>query len=152
VPREGDLTSDEPYEPSFDAEDVAEIHAAAGVRRGKPMRERIEEKPAWSQPRGHKSGTMMAPLSPAMQARFDEIKKKMDLGEELTAADNEYLIHRTAIELLESKRPSIRMGALRALQHSQLKKLVAQGLVNAATGKPAEVDPAAGLGLSSWKG
>lgn len=153
MPERGDdLTSDEPYVPlGFEPEETDMILRGTGNRSGKSTRERAEEGAKWTQPKVHSAETQLPALAPSMQARFDEIKGKLDRGEPLASEDNEYLIHRTAIELLQSKRPSIRMGALRALQHSQLKKLVADGLVKGALEGKQPEDPGAGLGLGTWK-
>lgn len=142
-----DLTDDEPYEP-----DDPEIAKLAHQSKGRPVSSEIEATPPWRQPKVHKAETQMPPISRSMEDRFAIIKANLDAGLALTTDECEYLVHRSAIDLLQSKRPSIRMGALRALQHSQIKKLVADGIVKGMKGeKPAEPDPAAGLGLDSWK-
>jgi hypothetical protein len=150
VPREGDFTSDEPYIPGFVPEEAEEILALTGVKPGKSIAERASERPEKPRVQVHK-GASQLDEDQEFRRKVKEIQDKLDKGERLSEADAAYLHDRAITRIITSRRPSMVARGVQFIQNAQIKKLLEQGRVPGAPA-PAAPDPAAGLGLSSWKG
>lgn len=141
---EGELTSDEPYVPEDE-----EILALTGVKPGKSIRERADEKPEKPKVRVHSAGTQLDE-DQEFRRKIQEIQAKLDKGERLSEADAAYMHDRAITRIITSRRPAMVARGVQFIQNAQIKKLLEQGRLPDGT-KPPQADPGAGLGLSSWK-
>lgn len=63
------------------------------------------------------------PMGEAFAARVQEMERKLDAGEDLSAEEIRYLAQRTALGLLDAPRTSVRIQAAKLLTDTASKKL-----------------------------
>lgn len=122
-----DLTSDEPYQPSFgneaDNEFVHRVTRTGSERApSAPPREKAYEyPPLLGVP--EKRNTYADPLTDDFKAKLDELRAKLVSGVALSGEELEIVTQHGAIDLLNAKRPAVRLQALRLLQEQRIRKL-----------------------------
>jgi len=112
------MTPDEPYRPSFeDPADNAETLAASRSGSRRPLDP--SSAPEWMPPQGTSGRSLLPPADDQLDARLRASAEKLDRGENLTPEELAYLVSRSAVRLLGSRRPGTVASALKALQAVQ---------------------------------
>lgn len=112
------ITPDEPYRPSFaDPTDTAEALAASRPGSRGPIDP--ASMPEWAPPQGTSGKSLLPPPDHELQSRLQAAEAKLDRGEDLTPEELEYLVSRSAVRLLGSRRPGTVASGLKALQAVQ---------------------------------
>lgn len=120
---------DVPYEPSFDdPRDAKEVlDATRGDNGRKPDYDGA--RPAYLK-NAHLNGDAPKTYAPPHSAEFEAMLKgiegKLVQGTSMTDEELEVVTQHAALELLRSKRPQVRMGALKLLQEQRVKKIAAK--------------------------
>jgi hypothetical protein len=110
-----EMTSSEPYQPSFDnAGDAAEV--MRGTKPGSHRRSAAPRTSTWEPPQGRRGRSLMPPLDPEFARRIEEFGRKLDRGEPLSVDELTYVVHRGYLSLVDSPRPRVAKAAIKALE------------------------------------